>query len=230
MSPIKKTTPQKTQTMKDKKIDRRINRTRKLLRAALLELILEKGFEMVTVEDITDRADLGRTTFYLHYKDKEDLLFENINEMIDDLFVQISDLPLSVWNFPTDDGRDENLIPTPILLIFQHAAEHADLYRIILRGAGTSEATARLREIISNAVSEFIELKRETGESLHLNMRVPLDFFANYFTGSLLGIVNWWLETGAPYTPEEMASMYRQLFFLGAFQVFNHPDEAAGKA
>jgi AcrR family transcriptional regulator len=206
-----------------KRIDRRINRTKRLLRAALLELILEKGFDMVTVEDITDRADLGRATFYLHYKDKEDLLLENVNEMIDDLFAQISNIPLESWNFGTIGSASGTDSALPILLIFQHAAEHADIYRIILRGAGTSEGTARLRDIISSSVSEFIQLK-ETGENLHLNLQVPLEYFASYFTGSLLGIVSWWLESGLPYTPEEMAMMFRKMFFLGAFHVFKKPE------
>ena len=61
--------------MKSNKPDRRVNRTRRLLREALLALIMEEGYDAVTIEEITDRADLGRTTFYLHYRDKEDLAF-----------------------------------------------------------------------------------------------------------------------------------------------------------
>lgn len=67
--------------MSDKQLDRRVRRTRRALQDSLTSLILEKGYDAVTVEDITDRADLGRTTFYLHYKDKEELL-------IPDSFIQ----------------------------------------------------------------------------------------------------------------------------------------------
>ena len=74
----------------EKRQDRRITRTRNQLREALFELILEKGYDTVTIEEITDRANLGRTTFYLHYKDKEQLLLESINSIANDLLQQIT--------------------------------------------------------------------------------------------------------------------------------------------
>ncbi len=84
--------------MNIKKSDRRVSRTRRSLREALMSLILEKGYDAVTIEDITTRADTGRTTFYLHYRDKEELLLESINEVVDGLFTQISQVPLAEWN------------------------------------------------------------------------------------------------------------------------------------
>ena len=71
------------QPMKNK-TDRRIQRTRQSLRNALLELIKEKGFDAISTEEITERANVGRATFYLHYKDKEDLLLEEFSEMARD--------------------------------------------------------------------------------------------------------------------------------------------------
>ena len=67
------------------KIDRRIVRTRQLLRDSLMSLILEKGYEAVTVQHITDQANLGRATFYLHYKDKEELLVISLESLFDEL-------------------------------------------------------------------------------------------------------------------------------------------------
>ena len=82
--------------MNGKKTDRRVLRTRRALREALLSLILEQGYESVTIEEITDRADVGRTTFYLHYRDKEELLLECINGAVDDLVEEVSSIPVSV--------------------------------------------------------------------------------------------------------------------------------------
>jgi AcrR family transcriptional regulator len=206
-----------------KKTDRRISRTRRQLRSALLELILEKGYEAVTVEDITARADLGRTTFYLHYKDKEDLLFESIDEMVEDLTARISQIPLAAWKIREIIARGDSSALTPILLVFQHAAEHANLYLIILRGAGTTDAVARLHVIIVNAVNQFIEVKTAR-ENMKLSMNVPIEYFANYFASSLLGVVTWWLENGTPYSPEEMADMFQKMFFMGALHALGAPD------
>jgi AcrR family transcriptional regulator len=179
------------------KTDRRTLRTRRQLRDSLLSLILEKGYDAVTIEEITERADLGRTTFYLHYKDKEDLLLKSIESISLELLSQISETP-------------------PIPLVFRHAAENADLYRIILRGEGAHRTTSWLREIISSAAREFLAMKQA-------EENIPIEVFSNYFAGSLLGLLTWWLENGMPYPPEEMAEMYRKLFFNGARQVLGLP-------
>ena len=71
------------------RLDRRVSRTRRQLRDALMALILERGYNMVTIEDITDRADLGRTTFYLHYRDKDELLIESLEAIAQDLKAQV---------------------------------------------------------------------------------------------------------------------------------------------
>ena len=70
--------------MKKIQMDRRIQRTRQLLHEALIELIQEKGYEAVTVQDILDRANLGRSTFYLHYRDKEELLLSGFERLRDE--------------------------------------------------------------------------------------------------------------------------------------------------
>jgi AcrR family transcriptional regulator len=190
--------------MDDKRTDRRVLRTRRSLKDALLALILEKGYDSVTIEEITERADLGRTTFYLHYKDKEELLLESISELVDDLVKQ------------TRDSTVE-----PILLSFYHARDNADLYRIILRGEGAFKAIERLRKIVAQTIDELL------GEALHdlavqentkIEPLVPMKIFIHYFSGSLLGIMTWWLEEEEPYTPEEMTEMFQLMFFQGALQ------------
>lgn len=188
--------------------DRRTRRTRRLLKDALLTLILEKGYDAVTIEEITERADLGRATFYLHYKDKEDLLLKIIEAISCELISQISNTP-------------------PILLVFQHAAENADLYRIILRGEGAYRSTSWLQEIISDSAQNFMVMK-QAQDNLEVRLNVPVEVFSNYFAGSLLGLVTWWLESNMPYPPEEMAEMFRKMFFQGARQVLGLPSEKSG--
>ena len=81
--------------MAEKTTDRRVRRTRHALENALISLILEKGYDAVTIEEITDRADLGRTTFYLHFRDKEELLMNAIDTMIEDFLAQNETQPLT---------------------------------------------------------------------------------------------------------------------------------------
>jgi len=204
--------------MKENKIDRRVIRTRRQLREALLSLILEKGYDGVTIEEITDRADVGRTTFYLHYKDKEELLLECINGAIDELVDEITSIPLSAWQLAPEEDQVKLSRDNPILQIFYYVAENADLYRIIMHGTGSGQTQNRVRNIIANAVSEFLKDRAEQ-QAIILNPTVPLEVFSNYFAGSLMSLVAWWLDMDMPYKPEEMTRMFQKMFFPGAGDV-----------
>lgn len=218
--------------MNEKREDRRVHRTRRLLREALTALILERGYDAVTVEEIAQRADVGRTTFYLHYRDKEDLLLESIDATINDLITQIAGLPLETWQAtaapqyvapqpvapqPVAPQQTAAASPlkSPILLVFEHAVKNYDLYRVMLRGEGVSRAQSRIRQTIAQAAKAFF-LDQRANQGLHLKPGITLDFFANYFASSLMGVLTWWLEDGMPYPPEAMAEMFQRMFIPGA--------------
>ena len=198
--------------MADTRLDRRVTRTRRLLREALLSLILEKGYESVTIEELAERAELARGTFYLHYRDKEDLLLAIVGERIDDLMDQISELPLSSWQLP-EDG-----VAQPIALTFQHAADHANLYRIVLRGEVTFSISKRLRAIIMEAAGGFLNFKLDK-EGLALDPKIPPRAYISYLAGSWMGTIGWWLEAEMPYEPMDMAAIFQEMFFRGSMGV-----------
>jgi AcrR family transcriptional regulator len=189
------------------KSDRRVSRTRRQLREALMSLILEKGYDAVTVEDITSRADLGRTTFYLHYRDKEELLLESIDAIANDLKSQVDRM--------TSAGGQTADQPQPIHMAFHHAAEHADLYRIILQGEGATKTATRIRRIISSGIIDFLQARAQMTAASPTAPRI-LQMVADYFASALLGYLTWWLEEGTPGTPDEMADRFLDLFFNGA--------------
>lgn len=191
-----------------------------------MSLILEKGYDTVTIEEITSRADVGRTTFYLHYRDKEELLLESINEVVDDLFSQVSQKPLAEWGLPGKEASQEIIFP--ILLVFQHAAENADMYRVVLRGEGTSKIQNLIRTITASAVSEFLRLMAER-DGLVIHPIVPVEVFSNYFAGSLLGVLTWWLENNMPYPAEKMARIYQQLVYSNTNEVLGVDKEYGAK-
>ena len=207
--------PDQTQTRSP---DRRTLRTRRQLRDALMALILEKGYDAVTVEDITTRADLGRTTFYLHYRDKEELLLESIEAIANDLKAQVNLLQTA--------RQKGGAQARPIHLAFSHAAEHATLYRIILQGEGATKTASRLRRIISEAADEFLLARLNA-----LGAAIPnlpgepqtIGLVANYFASALLGFLTWWLEADMPYPPDQMADFFLQTFFLGARDTLGMP-------
>ena len=205
---------------KKNKTDRRIQRTRQALRNALLELIQEKGYDSISVEEITQQANLGRATFYLHYKDKEDLLVDEFNEIVNERARKISEIPFSAWlpGLENPDPISESNPAPPLLMAFQHVANHADLYRILLKNEKADRIFERIRKIITQSITGFMQTKIET-DPIPILYEVPIDLLAAYFSGALLSCVDWWLEKELSYTPEEMTRMFQRLFFPGARKI-----------
>jgi AcrR family transcriptional regulator len=191
--------------MTAKKPDRRVQRTRQILRDALISLILEKGYEAITVQDILERANVGRSTFYVHYwGGKEELLlgiFEQIQESLEANMAEI-----------LQKNR-----PDLSLMLFQHAASHHQLYK-----AMTSKQSGNM---VLNYVQKYLAtLIRE-----HLKIQVaqektptfPLEVMVQYIVGSFLALMAWWLEHDLPYSATEMATMFNQLTQSGLAAILN---------
>jgi AcrR family transcriptional regulator len=203
--------------IQNQKIDRRVSRTRRNLQDALFALILEKGYDSVTVEEITNRADLGRTTFYLHYHDKEDLLMQAVRSLVDGLLERLTQYPLDNLKLRSQTATGELLLPI-ISLAFKHVEQNADLYRVVLRGEGTYAAVKRVRQILSQAIDDLIQ-HFATRNHVELNPQVPMDMYLNSLAGAWIGLITWWLEEDLPYPPEQMAIMYQRMFMRSTREV-----------
>ncbi len=185
-----------------RKMDRRVQRTRKLLRDALMNLIMEDGYDAISIQDITEKANLGRATFYLHFKDKDELLLDVMEQFIDDFMEQVPQISEAQWRL--DDTK-------ALVRLFDFAAEHYDLYRILIIGSGGITAANQLRHSVAENIADFI--KQEIDE-LGAKPVVPTEFIANHFAGSLLATIYWWLDSDLSYTPEEMAEMFQKVNML----------------
>lgn len=189
-----------------KKLDRRAVRTRRALRDALIALILEKGYDAITVQDITDYADLNRGTLYLHYRDKQDLLLSSSEEMYDDLVAQLT--PVSPENL-TVDVPERNLT-----LIYQHVAANADFYRVMLGDHGVPAFVRRLRHVIEHWGLARFETLRALGMPL---TSLPVEFVVSYTSGAIIGVIEWWLENDMPIPPEVLAKYTLELSVSGVY-------------
>ncbi|MBG0770998.1 MAG: TetR/AcrR family transcriptional regulator [Anaerolineaceae bacterium] len=185
-----------------RKMDRRVQRTRKLLRDALMNLIMEDGYDAISIQDITEKANLGRATFYLHFKDKDELLLDVMEQFIDDFMEQVPQISEAQWRL--DDTK-------ALVRLFDFAAEHYDLYRILIIGSGGITAANQLRRSVAENIADFI---RQEIDELGAQPVVPTEFIANHFAGSLLATIYWWLDSDLSYTPEEMAEMFQKVNLL----------------
>src|SRR5579859_1975622 len=133
---------EKEQGMKTEKQDRRSERTRRLLSEALTSLMLERRYVDLTVQDILDRANIGRSTFYAHYWDKDDLLASQIEQMLAALSCQVETAPKDA----------ATLLPS--LGLFQHVQEYYPLFPALVRGQAVEMFQRTLRALLSAYVEQ----------------------------------------------------------------------------
>lgn len=193
-------------TPKPKKVDRRIQRTRNLLRDALMHLIIEKGYDEITIQHITDEANVARTTFYLHFKDKDDLLFQTMRDMYEDLYAQSSFAEMSTH---PPQLVEEECDATD----FEHVADLAEFYKVMLGERGSAAFLMRVREFLAKGVMEDTFSKATNDEQANL----PVEFVAYAVAGARIATIKWWLDHDMPYSPQRMAYMMDQLFVHGIY-------------
>ena len=214
---------------KSHKIDRRIQRTRQALRTALIELTKEKEYDSISIEDITERADVARATFYLHYKDKEDLLLEQFSEMASEKVQLISEIPFTDWLSDQKKKRAKSNEPAPLLpllLVFQHIYDNYEFYHLLMKSENSSRIVERIRKISTDNIIKFVETKIQT-DPIPILFEVPVEFFASFFSGAFISSVEWWLEEDMRHSPEEVARMFRRLFFRGASETLGVPTHSS---
>lgn len=179
--------------------DRRVDRTRERLQTALIELIGERGYDAVTIQDIVGRAGVGRTTFYLHYRGKDDL-FIGCHEAIVREF-RIGPLhPLSRQDLLAAEA------PPGVRAAFDHLREARSLLRHVFEGRDSLLILRRLRE--RNAQEIEAALRNAFGE---VEARIPLEVVSNYLAGAQIALVQWWLQKRQPHTLEILAQSFHRL-------------------
>ena len=172
------------------KIDRRVQRTQQQLSAALIALTLEKGYEAVSIRDITQRAGVGYATFFRHYKDKDALLIDVLTAFIQELKQLLAQ---SAEPSSAAEGA----------LIFTHVHQQRDLYRILLRGQGTQAILAHIQEITAQEL-----LAAHTPQP---NSPVPPEIAAHHVAVAAMALIKWWLDHDMPYAPQQMGVIYSEL-------------------
>lgn len=180
-------------------IDRRAARTRKALQGALIALITRKGYEAVTVQDIIDEADVGRSTFYAHYTGKDDLLRKS--------FEQLRALLVDEQRDSADQVRSKDALLFS-RAVFEHACEYRHAYRALVGSRGGVVAANELRRIIGDAVRK--ELAPRLGAST-----VPPDVVVQFVVGTFLTVLSSSLRRRPAMPPAEMEKVFRQLALRG---------------
>lgn len=186
------------------RIDRRVERTRQLLKSALLALIREKGFEALSVQDIIDRANVGRATFYAHFDNKEDLLVSGLEEFR--TFIRDHERR-ALQAAGGHDGRTLLFSRE----VFAHASEHLDVFRAMI-GKRSGAIVQRVFQRI------LVELVRDDLRAT-MPRAVPrgpaADPIVHYIAGAFWGLLSWWVDAKVRMSVDEIDALFRRLAVQG---------------
>ncbi len=171
----------------------RLRRTQKLLREALIELIEERGFETLTIGELTERAMVSRAAFYRHYQDKYDLVEQIFEEAMSALLGAVGELgqehPADIW-----------------VKFFEHIASYERLYRALLGSKGSPWFVRKMRASLASLVKERGRLPHGSDASAHPAHTFSDEFVPELVSALFVEAITWWLEHGRPYTPQEIAT------------------------
>jgi len=195
----------RSRAMEDGRRDRRVLRSRRLLQEALVALILERGYEAVTVQDVLDRADVGRATFYAHFANREALLLSVFADLRDALRAEIIAMsPAKAARI----GEGLGLVQP----LFAHAERHRRLYRVLLRSSAGAILLRYLQSALALPLREHLEAACAERGLTATDSIAPA---VAGFVSATLGVLVWWIEEDAPHSPAEMDLLVERLLGPG---------------
>lgn len=180
--------------------DRRVRRTKKLLQEALGSLIREKPYDEIVVHEILDRADVGRSTFYMHFRDKDELLASGIRDML-------GSMPAPP-KAPSSGKPRERLLGFS-LPTFEHIHRHLRTGAARMGSRGRAVVHEHLRRIVAEWIADDVRMiapgrRRPAGN-------VPPDLLVPYVASTFILVLNWWVESRSPLLPSDVDALFRAL-------------------
>ncbi|PYJ08517.1 MAG: hypothetical protein DMF06_12615 [Verrucomicrobia bacterium] len=184
----------------DKKEDQRVRRTRDRLGDALVELLVEKPFDAITVQHVLERAGVSRSTFYTHYRDKNDLFLSDVGEFFEGMATALSRF----------GDKSERLVPVQEL--FAHIGEARPFYDALVE-------SGRMPDVIQLGQAHFSRGIEQRLKEIPRASTIPPDrrsAIAHGLAGSLFSLLTWWIQRGMTSSPEEMDKLFHRLGWTGA--------------
>lgn len=188
--------------MRAKMPDRRVQRTRRLLHKALMSRVLAKKYESITVQEILDHADVGRSTFYTHFQDKDELLvsgFENVKNLLKSAQAASAILP----------GKSHEKIIAFSLAMFEHAYEYRAVNHALLGSSAEMVVRRQIHSALEGVIGQEVRAavqRRKLG-----NGPVSAELLTYFLVSTYISVLTWWLSAKTPSAPREINEAYRQL-------------------
>jgi AcrR family transcriptional regulator len=183
----------------DRSTDRRVRRTREQLGDALVGLIQEKPFDSITVQDVLDRAGVARSTFYSHYRDKNDLFLSDADEFFEHVAGTLS------------KRKDPSERVVPVRELFTHVTEMREFHAALVRAGRIHDLWELGRGHFARGIDQRLaQMPRARGLSAEQRKAM-----GQAFAGSLISLLSWWINRNMPESPEEIDTLYHGLVWSG---------------
>ena len=179
--------------------DRRIQKTQKLLHDALMSLVREKPYDDIVVKEILDRANVGRSTFYTHFKDKDELLASGMHDLL--RTVQTAELPAS-------GTRQERIIRFS-LPVFEHIHRHREAGAAGMGARGRAILHEHLQRVLADLIADDVR-KALQGRRKSAG-QVPPELLSQYVASTFVLVLNWWVESNNALHPKDVDALFRAL-------------------
>jgi AcrR family transcriptional regulator len=183
----------------DRGRDRRVEKTRGLLHGALASLIHEKSYDAIVVKQILARANVGRSTFYSHFRDKEDLLESGIRDLLRESATTSS---------MRSTGPADRVLRFS-LPIFEHIERHRDASDSPVHARGQAVVHEHLQRVLVELIAD--DLRREGRCRQESGHDVPCDLLAQHVASTFLLVLSWWAESGEPLPSRKVNDLFRAL-------------------
>ena len=193
-TPSRKVRNQTSESKHPETPDRRVRRTKSSLHDALIGLAREKPYPSIAVKEILNRADVGRSTFYTHFRDKDDLLESGIHEVL-----------RSARAGPRSQSAVERLLAFSLPLL-KHIDEHRHAAGPEMKREGRLVMHARLREVLTELVADDLAVVFSRSK-----LRIPMDLVAQHVASTFVLVLNWWVESAPALTPDDVDARFREL-------------------
>lgn len=188
--------------------DRRTRKTVKAIQEALFSLMQEKQYGKTTIQNIIDRADVGRSTFYSHFQTKDELLIsciENLLEIVKQFVV----------SYFESNGDKSKVIS--VVNLFEHIKENSRIIKGLLNSEGADLFFGRIQDYCNEGIDQYLSSKFENKTEL----KVPRAILTNHISSTLISLLKWWLKSNMPYTPLQMDDYFQELIAPSIKSIMN---------
>lgn len=184
--------------MKNNDEDRRTVKTRQAIQDALFSLMQEKQYNKITIQDIIDRANIGRSTFYSHFATKDELLFHSIGHLMEILNQYMV-------NYIEMEGDKPRLVP--VVELFEHIKENFKLMKGLLKSDSADLFFDKAQGYWNSKIEDYLGTKLPKNKE----NRVPVAILVNHISSTLIHLLRWWVDNKMPYTPLQMDQYFQEL-------------------